>query len=205
MFILGALAGLGVAMPLGAIGVLLLREGVVAGFRVAAAGAAAVGLVDTAYCILAVTIGSMAAPWIGSLAPAPQVVAGVVLVGLGVAGIVRTGTPASATAPDRARSSIGVFARFAALTVINPATLLYFVALTAALHSAEPGGGRAVFVAGVGVASILWQLGLAGVGAVLGGRLRPAGQRAVSVTGSVIVLILGVVALGVAATSLVGS
>lgn len=205
LFIVGALAGLGVAMPLGAIGVLLIREGVVAGFRVAAAGAVAVGLVDTAYCVLAVTIGSIAAPWIDFLGPAPQVVAGLVLIGLGASGLVRSGI--TTTVPGRSdvtRSAVGVFARFAALTAINPATLLYFVALTAALNSADAGRNSTAFVVGVGVASVLWQLGLAAIGAVVGGRLHPAGQRLLSVAGSVIVLALGVVALGLAAIS-VGS
>lgn len=205
LFIVGALAGLGVAMPLGAIGVLLIREGVVAGFRVAAAGAVAVGLVDTAYCVLAVTIGSIAAPWIDFLGPAPQVVAGLVLIGLGVSGLVRSGI--TTTVPGRSdvtRSAVGVFARFAALTAINPATLLYFVALTAALNSADAGRNPTAFVVGVGVASVLWQLGLAAIGAVVGGRLHPAGQRLLSGAGSVIVLALGVVALGLAAIS-VGS
>ena len=203
LFIVGALAGLGVAMPLGAIGVLLIREGVVAGFRVAAAGAVAVGLVDTAYCVLAVTIGSIAAPWIDFLGPAPQVVAGLVLIGLGASGLVRSGI--TTTVPGRSdvtRSAVGVFARFAALTAINPATLLYFVALTAALNSADAGRNSTAFVVGVGVASVLWQLGLATIGAVVGGRLRPAGQRLLSVAGSVIVLTLGLVALGLAAISL---
>lgn len=205
LFVLGALAGLGVAMPLGAIGVLLVREGVLAGFRIAAAGAVAVGLVDTAYCVLAVTVGSIAAPWIGSLGSAPQFIAGLVLIGLGASGLLRSRTATTIPGPsDATRSAVGAFVRFAALTAINPATLLYFVALTAALNSVGAGRGSTAFVVGVGVASVLWQLALVGIGAVVGGRLSPAGQRLLGVAGSVIVLALGVVALGLAATSLWG-
>ncbi|MET0933650.1 MAG: hypothetical protein ABWX56_08050 [Mycetocola sp.] len=206
LFVIGALAGLGVAMPLGAIGVLLIREGVVTGFRRAAAGAIAVGLIDTAYCVLAVTVGALAASWIEELGAVPVLVSGTVLVALGVAGLIRV-DGGSETPPGVAKtgSSIGVFVRFASLTAINPATLLYFVALAATLNSSlRLDGSMAGFVAGVGVASAGWQLGLVGVGAFLGGRLRPIGQRRLSVIGSGIVLALGITALAVAALQFFG-
>ena len=197
LFLVGALAGLGVAMPLGAIGVLLVREGMRAGFRIAAAGALAVALVDTAYCVLAVTVGAVAAPWIESLGTAPTIVAGLVLIVLGALGLRKPGTATpSASDEPAARAVGGVFARFAALTAINPATLLYFAALTAALNaSPRPDGGLAPFVVGVAVASGLWQVGLAGVGAAVGSRLSGTGQRVLSVGGSAVVLALGLSAL----------
>ena len=193
LFLVGALAGLGVAMPMGAIGVLLVKEGVGAGFRVAAAGAVAVALVDTAYCVLAVTVGAVAAPWIESLGAAPTIIAGLVLVALGAAGLRKSGIAAPSVSDTPVAPSVGgVFARFAGLTAINPATLLYFAALTAALNaSLRPDGSLAAFVVGVAVASGLWQLGLVGVGAVLGGRLTGTGQRALSVGGSAVVLAMG--------------
>lgn len=206
LLLLGLLAGLGVAMPLGAIGVLLIREGVTAGFRIAAAGAAAVALVDSAYCVLAVTVGSVAAPWVDTLGPAPQAIAGIVLVWLGasgLSGLSRSGAASRADDTPSDQSPIGAFARFAGLTAINPATLVYFFALTAALNTPlRPDGSLALFVVGVGVASALWQLGLAGVGAVLRERLRPAGHRLVNVVGSLIVLVFGMLSLALAATVL---
>ncbi|MET1016034.1 MAG: LysE family transporter, partial [Leifsonia flava] len=134
LFLLGLLAGLGVAMPLGAIGILLIREGVTAGFRIAAAGAAAAALVDSAYCVLAVAVGSVAAPWVDTLGPAPQAIAGIVLVWLGVSGLSGSGAASRADDTLSDRSPIGAFARFTGLTAINPATLVYFFALTAALN-----------------------------------------------------------------------
>lgn len=198
LFFLGALAGLGVALPLGAIGVLLIREGVVSGFRSAAAGAGAVGLVDTAYCVVAVTLGALAEAWIERLGPAPALVSGVVLVALGASGLRRAAEPEPSRPSPVARSGRGVFVRFAGLTAINPVTLLYFVALAATLTSSRLDGGVA-FVAGVAVASTGWQLGLAAVGAFLGGRLRPSGRRRLGVIGSAVVLALGVVALAAGA------
>lgn len=207
LFLIGALAGLGVAMPLGAIGVLLIREGVVAGFRRAAAGAVAVGLIDTAYCVLAVTAGALAQSWIEQLGAIPALVSGMILVALGIAGLIRADrAPTTPPGAVRARSSIGLFVRFAGLTAVNPATLLYFVALAATLNSSLGLDGSTVaFVAGVGIASVGWQLGLVGVGAVLGRRLQPSGQRRLSMLGSGIVLALGVAALAAAAVKVVAN
>jgi arginine exporter protein ArgO len=57
----GVGAGLAVALPLGAIGVLLLHEGLTRGWRVAAAGATGVALVDLGYVVLALTAGTIVA------------------------------------------------------------------------------------------------------------------------------------------------
>src|SRR3954454_1644754 len=54
----GVVAGAAVALPLGAIGVLLVQEAVTVGRRTAAAGALGVGLVDTVYSAVAVLAGS---------------------------------------------------------------------------------------------------------------------------------------------------
>ncbi|SFN42642.1 LysE family transporter [Mycetocola miduiensis] len=206
LFLIGTLAGLGVAMPLGAIGVLLIREGIVSGFRIAAVGAIAVATVDAAYCAVAVTLGFLAESWIDALGAAPALVSGVVLVALGSAGLARARDAATPTDASSPRSSIGVFARFAGLTAINPATLLYFLALAATLTSTfRLEGSSAAFVAGVGVASMGWQLGLAGTGALLARRLRPSGQRMLSTAGSAMVLALGIAALVAAAVHHAGT
>jgi threonine/homoserine/homoserine lactone efflux protein len=206
LFLLGALAGLGVAMPLGGIGVLLIREGVVSGFRIAAAGAIAVATVDALYCAVAVTLRLLAESWIDALGAAPALVSGMVLVTLGIAGLARardTASPADASHP---RSPSGAFVRFASLTAINPATLLYFLALATTLTSSfRLEGTSAAFVAGVGVASVAWQLGLAGAGALLARRARSSGQRMISAAGSAIVLVLGVGAVAAAALNSVGN
>jgi threonine/homoserine/homoserine lactone efflux protein len=210
LFLIGALAGLGVAMPLGAIGVLLIREGVVAGFRVAAAAALAVGVVDAAYCGVAVTVGAFAATWLAALGAAPALVSGLILIALGISGLVQTASTVRPTDTPVPGSAVGVFLRFAGLTAVNPATLVYFLALAATLTptgqlGGSLNGGVPAFVAGVAIASMAWQLGLAGVGAILGGRLRPSGQRVLKTVGSGIVLALGVAALVAASVYPAGS
>ena len=84
------------------------------------------------------------------------------------------------------------FGVFFGLTMINPATLVYFAAITTGLvqFSTEP-WGAVLFVCGVGLASFGWQTLLTTAGGMLRSR---SGQRT-----QVITLIVGnslVVALG---------
>ncbi|WP_166870396.1 LysE family transporter [Salinibacterium sp. ZJ450] len=195
----GLLAGLGVAMPLGAIAVLILQQGVTGGFRPAAAAASAVAAVDTAYCVVALMIGAVAGPWIRSIGAAPGVVAGACLVALGVVGLVRLRASRADGVPAVSRHPGTVFVTFLALTAVNPATVLYFGALSAAVQlSATTALGQVMFVVGVGLASLAWQLALAAAGSFLGGRITPRARIVLSAVGYSVVVLLGVTAAGVA-------
>ncbi|MFF3684534.1 hypothetical protein [Streptomyces sp. NPDC002187] len=64
------------------------------------------------------------------------------------------------------------FVRFAALTLVNPTTALYFAALTTAQGATLRGGAAgAVFVAGVLIASMAWQQLLVGASGLAGARI----------------------------------
>ena len=200
LFGAGALAGLGVAVPLGAIGLLLVRQGVTGGFAVGAAGAAAVALVDTVYCVVALGAGAVVAPVLGEWGGAAGLLAGAVLVALGVAGLLRerrrTAGPADQPGGVGPPAPARFFLLMLGLTAINPVTLLYFAALIAALRQtvAAAGGAAAAtaFVAGVATASLAWQLGLVAAGAFWGGRITPRGQVLVGRAGYLLVIVLGV-------------
>ena len=189
--LLGVAAGLGVAMPLGAVSVLLLREAMLQGLRRALAGAAGIGLVDLAYCALAVTAGSAAATVLTSVGAWPRVLAGLAVVGIGVRMLLRLPVPdVGGAAPAGGPGS--VFLRFVTLTAVNPLTLVYFLALGTAL---QPGAAAAGFVVAAGLASLAWQSGLAVVGASLGAVLPPAATRVLGVVAAGVVLGLGLVLL----------
>jgi len=199
LFVGGLLAGWGVAVPLGAIGVLLMRQALAGGFGAGAVAALAVALVDGLYCVAALAVGAAAVPVLASWGAAPAVAAGLILLLLGGLGLRRR--PAATVARDKPRSpSPGrVFATFAGLTAINPATLLYFGALTAALPpSLGLHRAPAVFVAGALVASLAWQLILVAVGAFAGGRIGVRGQAVLSTCGYALVMLLGAAAVVVA-------
>lgn len=189
----GAAAGLAIAMPLGAIGLLLLRLGMLHGFRSAAAAALGVGSVDLAYCGIAVTAGSHAFGLVTSWGAAPMVVSGVVVIGIGAYQLVGSLKPADASASAPARgSAFAIFGRFVALTAMNPLTVLYFIALGGVLGSTTSGlGAKAAFVAGTGIASISWQMGLAGVGAIMHRAISARTARTLGIVASAVVMVLG--------------
>ncbi|WP_371502217.1 lysine transporter LysE [Kitasatospora sp. NBC_00374] len=175
----GAAAGLGVAVPVGAIGVLLLREGG-RGWRPAASAATAVAVVDMLYAAVAVLVGPQVARLLAGTGGWVRLVSAALLGVIAVRGLLslRTAGPAvTAGGPPAGGSAARSFLRFGLLTAVNPATALYFTALTAARGSSLSGGAAgAVFVAGVFLASLLWQQVVAAVGtfgvARLGARAR---------------------------------
>jgi len=200
LFLTGAVAGLGVAVPLGAIGVLLIRQGVAGGFRRGSAGALAVSLVDSVYCAAALVLGAVAAPWVQSLGSWPAVIGGGLLVSIGVLGIARAmGSTTVATSGPESRSGSRVFWTFFGLTAVNPATLVYFAAVVTAVNTESiRGPGAVAVVVGVGCASVAWQLLLVWIGARLGDRVSAGGQRLISTVGFGLVVVMGGAALTVA-------
>ncbi len=192
----GMLAGLAVAMPLGAIGVLLVQEGAGLGARRALPGAAAVASVDALYCALALVAGGAAAPLVRAWGRWPALVGGVALLVVAAAGV-RRGLVAwpGALIDEPGREGWRRYAVFAGLTAVNPATLVFFAALVAALPAVTTGRPAVSFVVGVGAASFAWQALLVVGGGLLGGRAGPRARRATVVVGNTVVAALGVATL----------
>ncbi|WKU06072.1 LysE family transporter [Micromonospora sp. HUAS LYJ1] len=215
----GFAAGLGVAMPLGAIGVLILREGMLGGHRRGLAAASGVATVDTVYCLGALLTGAALAPVIAAWGDVPRYLSGLVIVGLGCHQLVtlrRAPARPAGDAPDTAgaerngtggerpaRTAAGpVYVRFVLLTAVNPLTLVYFVALGGTVN-AVPGSwaGPGVFVVAAGLASLLWQTGLATIGAVLGATVPVRVADLLGVVASLIVVALGATVVVVTAVT----
>ncbi|MCX4822877.1 LysE family transporter [Streptomyces sp. NBC_01142] len=184
----GAAAGLGVAVPVGAMGVLLIQEGM-RDRRGAVAAAAAVAVVDLAYAAVATALGPLVASALSGVEAWVRLVSATVLGVIAVRGLLASrdtgprlesdgtpdgGTPGSGTPGG---GPVRTFTRFAALTLINPTTALYFAALTTA-QGAELTGGTAgiVFVGGVFAASLLWQQLLVAVSSFAGARISEAAR-----------------------------
>jgi threonine/homoserine/homoserine lactone efflux protein len=87
-FLAGAAAGLGIAIPVGAIAILIVETGLRRGFRLAAAAGAGAASVDGLYALVAAAFGAalaaVLAPWEKPL----RVVAVVVLVAIAVRGFI---------------------------------------------------------------------------------------------------------------------
>ncbi|GGT92727.1 lysine transporter LysE [Streptomyces violascens] len=185
----GAAAGLGVAVPVGAVGVLLIQEGM-RGRRGAMAAAAAVATADLAYAALATALGPLVAEALSGVEAWVRLVSALVLAviaGRGLWGARSRGTGCEAHEADEARDETPrpakkegparTFARFAALTLVNPTTALYFAALTTARGASLTGGAAGVvFVTGVFLASLAWQQFLVAASGFAGARISPAAR-----------------------------
>ena len=198
----GLAAGLAVAVPLGAIGALVVDLGLREGARSALAAGLGVATVDAAYALLAFTAGaSLAAGLTGARQPLRAVAAAVlaalalVLLRRALAEHARGAAPRTAdqrSGPGRPRRR-GLYARFVALTAVNPLTLATFSAVATGLpgNRTAPGPATAVtFVAGVALASASWHAILAGASGLAGRRLPPAARTWTSISGAALTLLL---------------
>jgi len=207
--LLGVVAGLAVAMPLGPVGVLLLRTGLTSPRRVAFAAAAGIATVDLVYALLAVLIGSRVAVVVGAHDVVLRRVAGAVLLVVGVVEVVRSArrmrarraeqpaadaraVPGAAPEPSALRTSL----RFVALTAVNPLTALTFATVAAGLAArlATTGSAHTVallaFPLGAGAASLAWQCALAGASGLIGTRLSPRVRAATEIAAAGLVVVL---------------
>jgi arginine exporter protein ArgO len=106
----------------------------------------------------------------------------------------------SGTRPVRALSPARAYATLAGLTLVNPTTLIYLVALVVGLRAGSAPGalGEILFVAAAFAASASWQLLLACGGALLGRAVTGIrGRRLTAVASGVLIGVLAVrLALG---------
>lgn len=198
-FVAGALAGYAIAIPVGAIAVLIVETGVRRGFRIAAAAGAGAATADFVYATLAMAGGTAVAPALAPWSRPLRVAAIVFLLFLGLRGLIRVarerrsngvGAEPGAVVPPGAAGpgASATYARFVGLTLLNPATVVYFAALVLALPSldAEP-LSRPAFVVGAFLASVSWQTVLAAVGAVAHHRLPAGFQVGISLLGNLMI------------------
>ena len=200
-FFTGALAGAAIAIPVGAIAVLIIDLGLRRGFRSAAAAGLGAATADGTYASVAALGGVAAANLLAPIETPLRLVAVVALVAVALLGLRR----ALATAADRQPSAGGTagtaavwstYLRFLALTLLNPQTVIYFAALILGLPGLGPGlAERTAFALGAFTASAAWQLTLAAVSSVGHRRLPARFKVAISVFGNVLILAF---ALGIA-------
>ena len=95
---------------------------------------------------------------------------------------------ASTVPPIGTAGPLSTWLRFTGLTLLNPATVLYFAALIVGLPAlgADP-ASRVAFVAGAFLASASWQLVIASVGALAHHRLGPRFRLWVGVAGNLVI------------------
>ena len=191
-FITGIVAGLAIAVPPGAIATLILQTGLHRGFRPAFAAGLGCATVDFLYASIAVFLGAALVPVLGAAEPALRIAAGAALIAIGVVGMLglmrRAGTTVT---PTTTTELLRTYLRFVALTLVNPATLAYFIAVALGLGR-EILADAPAFIAGVVLATGTWQSLLALVSGSLHGRVGPSARGAITVVANGVVVALGV-------------
>lgn len=222
VFLAGLVAGFGVAIPVGAIAVLVMGLAARTSFRVGAAAALGVATADGLYAAVAALGGAALVTVLTPVADPLRVVAAVILLALATHTAVRalrsvrsgsvadpgsdttsgSGGPDAGSRPFAGRWGLETppraFTGVLALTLLNPATVVYFAALVLGRQdSAAPALPAAgAFVLGAFVASASWQLLVAGGGTMVGRVLAgPRGQLGTALVSSAIIAALAVVML----------
>lgn len=197
-FTAGIVAGYGVALPIGAVATYLIGLGARAGLTVAAAAALGVATTDGVYAALASLGGAGLRGPLNAASTPLTYLSAAVLIALAVHTLIsalrrRAG---SAIAAESDLSAGRAYLGLAAVTALNPATIVYFIALVVGGRAQLAGSSAAtgiVFSVGVLAASASWQLLLAAGGTALGrvfaGR---RGQLTLAVLSSAIMLALAV-------------
>ena len=182
----GLVAGIAIAMQVGAVSLLLIEASVVCGPRVGVAAGMGVATADLAYAVVAAVAGGAVGAALSSHEPEIKVIAAAVLAAIAVRGLL-SGAAAEARAAPGAATPGGHYARFLGITLANPLTIASFAAVAAALSLDGPAAAVA-FAAGVGAASAAWHLMLTLAAGHAGRWMTPRIRRGLAIAGRVLVL-----------------
>jgi threonine/homoserine/homoserine lactone efflux protein len=188
--IAGLVAGLAIAMQVGAVSLLLVETAVSGGKRVGIAAGMGVATVDLLFAAAAAVAGGTAGAVLARHEGELKTVAAIVLAAIAIHGLLTLRGER-----DEARdetSEDGPFAhylRFFAITSANPLTIASFAAVAASM-SLESAGPAIAFAAGVGAASAGWHLALTAAAGHAGRWITPRTERGLAIGGRVAVLLI---------------
>lgn len=189
----GVLAGFGIAIPVGAIAVLIVTTAMRCGFACGASAGAGAATADLVYAAIAAVAGAAVADALAPWATPIKIGGAGLLVAIGVWGLFRSRPRSNRGPAEEAEQRLLVtYVRFLGLTIVNPLTVVYFttVILATTAGTARTLLEMTVFVAGAFAASLSWQLLLASMGASARRGLPPRAQTATAVIGNLFILAL---------------
>ena len=191
----GVIAGLGVAVPVGPIAVLIVAAGLRHGFQTGFMAGAGVASVDFFYAGVAALMGEALVLALSPYKDMMGLISALLLFGIGGFGLWRVGKTSSTAGAKQVLidGKLRVYAQFLGLTLINPMTIVYFSALILSreVSNVVTFGERVEFVVGAGLASLLWQTLLAALGATARRNLSPRFQLFASLLGNMVVIGFG--------------
>lgn len=188
--VIGVFAGYAIAIPVGPIAVLILRTGMRDGLRAAMAAGAGTATADLIYATVAMLAGPALVSLIAPVLLPARLLAAALLLLLAL----RQLRTVDFAAPGREPAPAGrTYAMVLALTLVNPATVIYFATLAVGLPNiASDLAARALFVTGAVLASLSWQWLLAASGSALHGRVPSRFGRITGIASSAIIAALAV-------------
>jgi arginine exporter protein ArgO len=193
-FVEGLIAGYGIAIPVGAVAILIISTSMERGFMfgfMAGAGAASADIVYACIASIAgITLVSILAPIEIGL----RTVSAFALIGLAFYGLKRGFSRKDDEVKDEITDGrLRTYGQFLVITLLNPLTIVYFTAYVLGKGSVENPllVDQLLFVIGAGAASLSWQTLLAGLGAFVRHRLSTRFRMIAVVVGNLIVFALG--------------
>jgi threonine/homoserine/homoserine lactone efflux protein len=189
--IAGLAAGLAIAMQVGAVSLLLVETAVARGPRVGIAAGMGVATVDLLFAAAAAVAGAAAGAALAAHETEIRLLAATTLAGIAVHGLIglRRASTSTSGHPVSDEDPRAHYARFFAITLLNPLTIASFAAVATSLPLDDAGAAIA-FATGVGAASAGWHLFLTTAAGHAGRWITPRIQRGLGVGGRVIVLLL---------------
>jgi threonine/homoserine/homoserine lactone efflux protein len=183
--------GLGIAMPVGPIGVLVIRRSLTEGRSFGIASGLGAATADGLYGLIATLGLSLIANFLSGIQFWTRLVGGMFL--LYLAWQIYSTPPAQKAASSKnAAGLLGAYASTLLLTFSNPATILFFFGVVSSLSIR--GEGWAV-VLGFFLGSALWWIALSTAASALGSRLDGKKLRVVNLVSSLVILGFAVYAL----------
>jgi threonine/homoserine/homoserine lactone efflux protein len=198
LLIRGFALGFAIAASPGPIFFLCLRRSLLRGWLTGLVSGLGIATADAFYA--AVAVFGVAAVVTTALAPVARwlaIAGGLALVLIGIRAVVSAPPTREATTNTTGAGLAWAYASILGLTITNPATIISFAALAAALGAGLGGSWArpAVVVAGVGLGSASWWLILAAITAALRARITSTVARAIGVVSGLAIAGLGAAAV----------
>jgi threonine/homoserine/homoserine lactone efflux protein len=195
-FLEGLAAGYGIAIPVGAVAILILATTMRCGFRTGFMAGAGAASADLIYASLASIAGSILSSLLDPFSLLLRIASGIVLINLagfglyqGLGASQKSGKKLSSCQPWR------TYFQFLGITLVNPLTIVYFTAFILGRNSFTTNltaSNHITFISGAFLASLSWQTMLACLGHFAGLKL-PSSFRIVAIlAGNILVLLMGI-------------
>ncbi|MFM5951563.1 MAG: LysE family translocator [Micrococcales bacterium] len=200
LFVIGFMAGLALAIPVGPMAIILINTTISRGLRHGVVGALGMATVDAAYALAVFVIGGLIAASLASLKLLFGLIGAAILLVIGVQTAYKnvqllkiTGDLEGKIVDDG--SIAQTFGTFVAATVVNAPTALYFLAIApnvANMGYQVSALNVSVFVISVFLGSLIWQESLVFTGMAIRGVTTNRFRAWIGLVGGILIVALAI-------------